>query len=159
MERLTKRINGEAVFHECSDTCGTCDGTTCFDIGHMVDHLAAYEDTGLCPEEVEAQSIALAQCKPYIDAICDEHGKMLINPIRLAELAQAEKDGRLAVLPEKVGTKKYEILRNASGWYNLVEMCFEKPCVWPTRYILASFKTKEEAETERERRMSNGTAD
>lgn len=68
--------------------------------------LAAYEDTDLEPEEAEAQSIALAQCKPYIDAICDEHGKMLINPIRLAALAQAEKDGRLVVLPVPVGKNK-----------------------------------------------------
>lgn len=68
-----------------------------------IDRLAAYEDSGLTPQEIEIQQIALSQCKPYIDAICDKRGTVLINPIRLAELAQAEKDGRLVVLPCKVG--------------------------------------------------------
>lgn len=44
MERLTKRIDGEAVFHECHGTCGTCDGAMCFCVQPMVDRLAAYED-------------------------------------------------------------------------------------------------------------------
>lgn len=74
----------------------------------VVARLAAYEDTGLTPEEIETQRIALAQCKPYVDAICDEQGKVLINPIHLAELAQAEKDGRLVVLPCKPDATAYQ---------------------------------------------------
>ena len=54
MDRLTKRIEGgQAVFHECHGTCGTCDGSNCYCIGPMVDRLAAYEDTGLDPEEIK----------------------------------------------------------------------------------------------------------
>ena len=54
MDRLTKRIEGgQAVFHECHGTCGTCDGANCYCIGPMVDRLAAYEDTGLEPEEIK----------------------------------------------------------------------------------------------------------
>ena len=54
MDRLTKRIEGgQAVFHECHGTCGTCDGANCYCIGPMVDRLAAYEDTGLDPEEIK----------------------------------------------------------------------------------------------------------
>ena len=52
MERLTKRIDGEAVHFDCHGTCGTCDGCTCFEIGGMVDRLAAYEDTGLSPTDI-----------------------------------------------------------------------------------------------------------
>ena len=53
MERLTKRIEGgQAVFHECHGTCGTCDGANCYCIGPMVDRLASYEDSGLEPEEI-----------------------------------------------------------------------------------------------------------
>ena len=52
MERLTKRIDGEAVHFDCHGTCGTCDGCTCFEIGGMVDRLAAYEDTGLSPADI-----------------------------------------------------------------------------------------------------------
>lgn len=71
-----------------------------------IGRLAAYEDSGLTPQEIEIQQIALSQCKPYIDAICDRRGTVLINPIRLKELVQAEKDGRLvAYLP---GDKVYD---------------------------------------------------
>ena len=53
MERLTKRLeDGQAICHECHGTCGTCDGANCYCIGLMVDRLAAYEDTGLEPEEI-----------------------------------------------------------------------------------------------------------
>ena len=54
MERLTKRLeDGQAICHECHGTCGTCDGANCYCIGHMVDRLAAYEDSGLEPEEIK----------------------------------------------------------------------------------------------------------
>lgn len=54
MERLTKRLeDGQAIFHECHGTCGTCDGANCYCIGPMVDRLAVYEDTGLEPYEIK----------------------------------------------------------------------------------------------------------
>lgn len=111
MERLTEKCWRNLDPWECCGQDHFC-GRGCHDLGgctngcivpRLYARLAAYEDTGLESEGVEAQSIALAQCKPYVDAICDEHGKILINPIRLAELAQAEKDGRLVVLPCKLG--------------------------------------------------------
>ena len=71
MERLTKRIDGEAVHFDCHGTCGTCDGCTCFEIGGMVDRLAAYEDTGLSPTDIaaltaraEAAEADLRKCAP-----------------------------------------------------------------------------------------------
>lgn len=79
---------------------------------NAIDRLAAYENTGLEPEEIEVQSIAVAQCKPYMDALCDEQGKISINPNRLRELAQAEKDGRLIILPE---SHKKAIRRTENG--------------------------------------------
>ena len=112
MERLTKRIEGgQAVFHECHGTCGTCDGANCYCIGLMVDRLAAYEDTGLTPEE--------------IDRIVDAYGRghtlrtesaerleivREIKADRLRELVQAAKEARLAVLPCKVGDTVYRVL-------------------------------------------------
>lgn len=53
--------------------------------------LAAYEDTGLTPEEAKRMSNIL-----------------LLND-RLREFAEADKDGRLVVLPCKVGTATYYI--------------------------------------------------
>lgn len=43
----------------------------------------------------EIQSIAVAQCKPHMDVLCDEQGKVIVNPVRLRKLVQAEKDGWL----------------------------------------------------------------
>ena len=59
MERLTKRLeDGQAIFHECHGTCGTCDGANCYCIGPMVDRLASYEDTCLEPEEMKVHETA-----------------------------------------------------------------------------------------------------
>lgn len=61
--------------------------------GDWVDRLAAYEDTGLEPEEVE--HLKLASMGKAIAEIKEFEGV----PIdRLRELAQAEKEGRLVVL-------------------------------------------------------------
>ena len=66
----------------------------------FVDRLAAYEDTGLEPEAVETVKLALA-AKHMVDL------ETLNNtPIsRLVELAEADKDGRVVVLPCKVGER------------------------------------------------------
>jgi len=63
--------------------------------------LAAYEDTGRTPEEVSAR------VKDWSDlcTIVGECGGI----DRLRELAEADKDGRLVVLPCKVGDKLYEV--------------------------------------------------
>lgn len=155
MERLTERFDGWAMRKDCHGPCRTCDRCECADIYPMIDRLAAYEDTGLGPEEVERQSIALAQCKPYINAICDERGKMFINPIRLAELAQAEKDGRLVVLPCKPGVKIYKhcYIKNEKP---IVQEHFLPPYVpilgkdiWLTREEAEAALKKREADNEK----------
>ena len=62
--------------------------------GDWVDRLAAYEETGLEPEAVE--HLKLASMGKAIAEIKEFEGV----PIdRLRELAQAEKEGRLVVLP------------------------------------------------------------
>ena len=60
--------------------------------------LAAYEDTGIEPEAVETVELALA-AKHMVDL------ETLNNtPIsRLVELAESDKDGRVLILPCKVG--------------------------------------------------------
>ena len=66
-----------------------------------LDRLAAYEDTGLTPAEVSAI------VKEWSDlcTIVGECGGI----DRLWELAEADKDGRLVVLPCKVGDRLYEV--------------------------------------------------
>lgn len=96
MERLTKRLeDGQAVFHECHGTCGTCDGADCYCIGPMVDRLAAYEDTGLEPEEI-ADFMKRWEQAVEIGGMLKKYG---IDHIW--DIIQAEQDGRLVVLPSK----------------------------------------------------------
>lgn len=107
MERLTKRSRGLALHHECFDVCGTCTGAPCPYIQPMVDRLAAYEDTGLEPEDIISAvdmarvACALHKLNAYTDLGTIDH---------LRELVQAEQDGRLVVLPCKVGDTVYRVL-------------------------------------------------
>ena len=68
--------------------------------------LRQYLDTGLTPEEVlpkdKADEIALKLvCLADLESLC--------SYTRLRELAEADKDGRLVVLPCEVGTATYYI--------------------------------------------------
>ena len=60
--------------------------------------LKAYEDTGLTPEEIKA---------PFTeDTMINLAAQALgVEPSRLRELAEADKDGRVVVLPCKVGER------------------------------------------------------
>ena len=70
--------------------------------GDWVDRLAAYEETGPEPEDMKR---AFNE-----DAILKLAGQVLgVSSDRLRELAQAKKEGRLVVLPCKVGDKLYDI--------------------------------------------------
>ena len=68
----------------------------------FVDRLAAYEDTGIEPESVEA--LKLSMMGKAISEITEFDG---LSIDRLRELAEADKDGRVVVLPCKVGDTVY----------------------------------------------------
>ena len=101
MERLTKRENGHAHYPRCfEEPCGGmgCRTEDCEFKVEICERLAAYEDTGLTPEEVlpkdKADEIALKLMRlADLESLCSYD--------RLRELAEAEKDGRLVVLPVK----------------------------------------------------------
>lgn len=64
--------------------------------------LKAYEDTGVTPEEIKSAFTT--------DALINLAAQALgTTPERLRELAAADKDGRVVVLPCKVGKKLYYI--------------------------------------------------
>lgn len=70
-----------------------------------IDRLAAYEDAGLEPEEVaEYKRLCDSYVQAGLDAkfiqFCIDATKSGLTIGGLRELAQAEKDGRLVVLPE-----------------------------------------------------------
>lgn len=68
--------------------------------------LKAYEDTGMYPESVEA--LKLSMMGKAISEVTEFDGL----PIdRLRELAEADKDGRVIVLPAKKGDTLYAVTR------------------------------------------------
>ena len=66
----------------------------------FVDRLAAYEDTGLTPERCAEFARADAEGRYIVMRDAEQAGVA-----RLRELAEADKDGRVVVLPCKVGER------------------------------------------------------
>lgn len=88
--------------------CDNCELQQSYECGEILcrdrlrNRVAAYEDTALEPEEVA--TIKLAMMGKSIAAVEAFNG----TPIsRLIELAEADKDGRVVVLPCKVGDVLY----------------------------------------------------
>ena len=102
MERLTeKHYLGTDHYMKCSENCDVdmnCIDCPAFDA--LVERLAAYEDTGLMPEEVAA----LQKDWSSLCTVIGECGGIA----RVEELAEADKDGRVVVLPCKAGDMLYE---------------------------------------------------
>nr|DAM19071.1 MAG TPA: hypothetical protein [Caudoviricetes sp.] len=117
MERLTeKHYLGTDHYMKCSGNCNVdMDCIDCPSFDRLVERLAAYEDTGLEPEEVNDAVVGskLLAKSQLVSAFG-------IAAERLRELAEADKDGRLVALPCKVG----DIV-----WANLDEMRHTRKCV------------------------------
>ena len=119
MERLTKRDTDGQAMMDCekckADWTGKhgkpmADCTALYCRNRLKNRLAAYEDTGLEPEEVlpkdKADEVALKLMRlADLESLC--------SYTRLRELADAEKDGRVVVLPCKVGDTVWAILDGA----------------------------------------------
>ena len=90
MERLTIRTNEASISFECES------------VGDIVRRLAAYEDTGLEPEEIA--KIREDVENGYMKSTARRYG---ISVDRLSELAQADREGRCVVLPCKVEDDVY----------------------------------------------------
>ena len=115
MERLTKRgTDGQAMMdcEKCkADWTGKhgkpmADCTALYCRNRLKERLAAYEDRECAPEEVlpkdKADEIALKLMRlADLESLC--------SYTRLRELAEADKDGRLVVLPCKVGDTVYRL--------------------------------------------------
>ena len=72
--------------------------------GNWVDRLAAYEDTGLEPEEIEKIKQDIED--GYLKSTARRCG---IDVSRLVELAQTDREGRCVVLPCKLHDKIYYV--------------------------------------------------
>lgn len=100
MERLTEHHVNKTLgaYMVCSGACikEDFDCTLCENLNKIVNTLAAYEGTGLEPEDIDAlqkRERGLAEMLANVSCGC------AVTYTRLAELAQAEKDGRLVILP------------------------------------------------------------
>ena len=69
------------------------------DLDQAMMRLAAYEDTGMEPEQCENAKVIIES------AFSDDTSKAE----RIRELLKADKEGRLVVLPCKVGDRLYEV--------------------------------------------------
>lgn len=105
MERLTKwneSSNKHAYYPRCFE--GPCYGSGCkikdcpFETA-VCERLAAYEDTGLTPERV-------VWMKEVVEAAFDNDTSRIE---RAHDLHVADKEGRVIVLPCKVGDKLYRV--------------------------------------------------
>ena len=119
MEQYTeKHYDGNGYYLICS---GNCEALNCGDCGildKIVDRLAAYEDTGLEPEEVKQIKKAAAHMMfedvahfvRYALSNFDElqKHKELGDYNRLRELDQADREGRCVVLPAKPDQTIYQ---------------------------------------------------
>ena len=107
MERLTRRINGVVVYVGAKNPYSTgqipCEVEPA-GVREMMDRLAAYEDTRLTPERCAEFARADAEGRYIVMRDAEQEGVA-----RLRELAEADKDGRLAVLPCKAGDTVYEV--------------------------------------------------
>lgn len=91
MKRLTWRVNGEArIMLNGVEICGT-----------IADRLAAYEETGLEPEEIA--KIREDVENGYMKSTARRYG---ISVDRLSELAQADREGLCVILPKEEPLKK-----------------------------------------------------
>ena len=101
MERLTKRLSSGAPTYNYPASCYFDDDSGPDKIAQSafrqrcVERLAAYEETGLEPREVSA----IVKERSDLCTVIGECGGL----DRLRELAEADKEGRVVVLPCKVG--------------------------------------------------------
>lgn len=140
MERLTFEGN----FCDISRCQSTPGGSFCEDGAcsqrKVWERLKEYEDTGLTPEKVlpkdKADEIAL-KCMRLADL------ESLCSYTRLRELAEADKDGRLVVLPCKAGDTVYEVTsRKTISEYRVKAIRVELFCTFIEWDIAAGFVDK-----------------
>lgn len=160
MERLTKRVTDGQAMMDCekckADWTGKhgksmVDCTSLYCRNRLKDRLAAYEDTGLTPEQCES-------AKNIIEyAFSDDTSKAE----RIRELLKADKAGQLVVLPCKVGDTVYFRTYDCNGTVDLgiqphkvtaivgraiVSGRYTDAVLLPGQYGVSWFLTREEAE-------------
>lgn len=149
MERLTKRDTDGQAMMDCQKCKADWTGkhgkpmdscTALYCRNRLKDRIAAYEDSGWAPEEVlpkdKADEITLKLMRlADLESLCSFN--------RLRELAEADKDGRLVVLPCKAGDTVYEVTsRKNISEYRVKAIRVELFCTFIEWDIVAGFVDK-----------------
>ena len=111
MERLTKTVNGVVTYIGTGiefDTGMLPAELSSGQIRAVMNRLAAYEDTGMEPEDLKKAFNETAILKLAAQALNT-------TPDHLRDLIKAEKNGRMVVLPCKVGDKAWFIRKFAKN--------------------------------------------
>ena len=155
MERLTKYSN--ETTHENGVCCTHFGGPECREVGGNCalnckweeaawERLARYEDTGLTPAEVLSMHSEWNAMMSVLNSIGSYD--------RLRELAEADMDGRVAILPCKVGDTVYRVF-TAVGREPVIQATQVKTLgqaadligrVGKLNKLVSVFRTREEAE-------------
>lgn len=147
-ERLTKRDTDGQAMMDCqkceADWTGKhgkpmADCTALYCRNRLKDLLAAYEDTGMTPEEIDMDHEA-AETLRQLCRGC--------NLDRLEKLAKADKDGRIVVLPCKVGDTVYRLqyIEQTPGRFVVGVAEIKFALLWLEEFGETVFLTREEAE-------------
>ena len=144
MERLTKRDTDGQAMMDCekckADWTGKhgkpmVDCTALYCRNCLKDRLAAYEDTGLTPGEVKSMQ------EEHFSGL--EMAKLHSALMELKKYQEADKDGRLAVLPCKAGDTVYEVTsRKTISEYRVKAIRVELFCTFIEWDIVAGFADK-----------------
>ena len=143
MERLTKYDTDGQAMMDCekceADWTGKhgkpmADCTALYCRNRLLDRLVEYEDTERTPEEIDMDHEAAEQLR-HLCRDCDLD--------RLEELAEADRDGRLVVLPCKAGDTVYEVTsRKTISEYRVKAIRVELFCTFIEWDIVAGFVDK-----------------
>lgn len=103
--------------------------------GEAANRLAAYEDTGLTPDETRAMQ------EEHFSGL--EMAKLHSALMELKKYQEADKDGRVAVLPCKAGDTVYEVTsRKTISEYRVKAIRVELFCTFIEWDIVAGFVDK-----------------
>ena len=151
MERLTKRLSSGAPTYNYPASCYFDDDSGPDKIAQSafrqrcVERLADYEDSACEPEEVlpkdKADEIVLKLMRlADLESLC--------SYTRLRELAEADKDGRIVVLPCKVGDTVYRLqyIEQTPGRFVVGVAEIKFALLWLEEFGETVFLTREEAE-------------
>ena len=137
MERLTRKVDGKIVFpSELVGVTLTPDNVV---LHELLCRLADYEDTGLTLEQCETAKVIIES------TFSNDTSKVE----RIRELLKADQDGRLVVLPCKVGDTVYRLqyIEQTPGRFVVGVAEIKFALIWLEEFGNTVFLTREEAES------------